>query len=71
MEVEAKCPFWEFCGGSIIHDYWTKQTFPYGDPRQNYILIVCCTKDNEIRYLICGHYQLRIKLLEVRKNEAG
>ncbi|PIQ75362.1 MAG: hypothetical protein CO001_01745 [Candidatus Portnoybacteria bacterium CG_4_8_14_3_um_filter_40_10] len=66
--MEIECPFWAVCGGAPVHQYWAQQTFLPGDPRRNYILVVC-VKDNEIRYLICGHYQLRIKLLGAEKNE--
>ena len=52
---ETKCPLWNKCGGGIVHDYYVKQKYPYGEPVRNFIGTVCCS-DN---YPECEHYKIR------------
>ena len=68
MEIKCFCPFWPICGPAPIHQLWARREFPRGDPRGDYVAMVCNSKN---KYLECEHYQIR-KLEEAKedKNEA-
>ncbi len=56
--MEIKCPFWKVCGPAPIEQRLAQEKFPCGDPRRDYVAIVC---DDENNYLTCEYYKIREK----------
>ncbi|MFH0803558.1 MAG: hypothetical protein V1877_00335 [Candidatus Tagabacteria bacterium] len=66
MEIKwkIKCPFFKVCGPAPIHQRLARRAFSCGDPRRDYIAVVC---NDEGRYLECEHYKIRAKPKEAEK----
>ncbi len=60
--MEIKCPFLGICGPAPIHQLLARRAFPFGDPRRDYVAVVCNDKD---KFLSCDHYKIRDKPKEV------
>ncbi len=64
MEIKCFCPFWEVCGPAPIHQLCARREFPCGDPRRDYVAMVC---NDENEYLKCEHYKIRANQRRWRK----
>jgi len=58
--MKVKCPFWKVCGPAPIQQLLARREFPDGDPKQNYVAMVCNGKNE---YAVCEHYKIRQILL--------
>lgn len=58
METKCFCPFLRICGPASIYQLLAQREFPCGDPRKDYITMVC----GEInKYLECDYHKIRSK----------